>query len=59
MIISPFISPSVNDLNAIVGTTIAPITFTNMGRIATKWEIAPALRAGLSFNAKTGTISDV
>jgi uncharacterized protein (TIGR02145 family) len=53
----PFISPSVNDLNAIVGTTIAPITFTNMGRIATKWEIAPALRAGLSFNAKTGTIS--
>ena len=55
--LSPFISPSVNSLNATVGVAIAPITFTNLGRMATQWEIIPELRAGFSFDKKTGTIS--
>ena len=53
----PFISPSVNDLQATAGTAITAITFTNLGRIATQWEITPALSVGLSFNEKTGVIS--
>ncbi|OIR25716.1 FISUMP domain-containing protein [Bathymodiolus thermophilus thioautotrophic gill symbiont] len=53
----PFISPSVNNLNVVVGATIAPITFTNIGGMITKWRITPVLKSGLSFNTRTGTIS--
>jgi len=55
----PFISPNVNDLKATVGVAITPITWVNVGRMVTGWEITPALPDGLSFDTKTGTISGV
>ena len=53
----PFISPSISTLTTLVNVAITPITFTNLGAIATQWKITPALPAGLVFNTQTGAIS--
>jgi len=54
----PIIAPSVNDLTITASIAMTPITFTNMGRAVTKWEIAPALSNGLYFDLETGVISE-
>jgi hypothetical protein len=54
---APFITISANHVSATVGTAITPVTVTNTGAAASYYSIAPAISNGLSFDAKTGTIS--
>jgi hypothetical protein len=55
--LAPFITISANHVSATVGTAITPVTVTNTGAAASYYSIAPAISNGLSFDAKTGTIS--
>ncbi|SSC07500.1 galactose-binding domain-containing protein [bacterium endosymbiont of Bathymodiolus sp. 5 South] len=55
--LTPFITISTNHVSATAGTAIAPVTITNTGGSASYYSISPAIRNGLSFNKKTGTIS--
>ena len=48
-------SPSTNTYS--VGATIATLTPTNTGGLATSWSISAPLPAGLSFDTSTGKIS--
>ena len=48
-------NPSFLDLNN--GSTMTPVTPTNLGGIVTSWTISPALPTGLLLDAANGTIS--
>ncbi len=55
--LTPLITISTNHVSATSGTTITPVTITNIGEPALLYSISPAISNGLSFNAATGTIS--
>ncbi|WP_310594203.1 LamG-like jellyroll fold domain-containing protein [Flavobacterium sp.] len=54
---TPVLTVSQNAIIGIVNVPITTITVTNSGGPATSFAIAPALSAGLIFNATTGAIS--
>ncbi len=57
--LAPFITISTDYVSATAGTAITPVTITNTGVAASYYSISPAISNGLSFDAKTGTISGV
>ena len=54
---APSISAIRSTVNAMRGTAITEVTFSNSGGASTDWSISPGLPAGLSIDSNTGEIS--
>ena len=59
VVLDPLITISTNHVSATAGTAITPVTISNRGDSVAYYSIYPAIRNGLSFNKKTGTIFGV
>jgi hypothetical protein len=58
-VLDPLITISTNHVSATAGTAITPVTISNRGDSIAYYSIYPAIRNGLFFNKKTGTIFGV